>query len=275
MVDEFLQTQQHPDLVQSETSETRSYGIYDNDPYLEEAIKQGWKPPEEFEGDPKDHKSPKNYVEYGNLLAEKKKLSSHIESTNAQLKSLADMFVNMNQKNLETVRQEYEERLQAAADLGDYDEVQNMSLQIYQLKQQEQQRIQQENQKIYGDFVAKNSDWLDYTNNPQLAQKAETLFSQYRQNYPQASYQQVLDQVENDIRSVYLKTQTPPVPKDTYNPTASAVNKSAYTSKESDTSQFSSLTQEQKDEYNRWAASFKQSGIVYTKADYIKDLNKR
>src|SRR5574343_553334 len=84
---EELQVQVEQNVLESQTTETPAVTV---DPFEEQAREQGWKPKEEYEGDPNKWKPAKEFVERGELFGKIDTLGRELKETKKALKMLQE-----------------------------------------------------------------------------------------------------------------------------------------------------------------------------------------
>lgn len=82
-----LQVQVEQNVPESQTTETPAVTV---DPFEEQAREQGWKPKEEYEGDPNKWKPAKEFVERGELFGKIDTLGRELKETKKALKMMQE-----------------------------------------------------------------------------------------------------------------------------------------------------------------------------------------
>ena len=262
-VEEILQTADE-DTVELEASETTTPA-----PTLtkeeELAIKNGWKPKDQYAGDSSEWKTAKQFNDHARMV-------SRIMTQERDLENLKK-YMNLSQKQmqqsaLETARKELE-LAKEAGDFTAYEEARNKQV----LAEQGLQEIQKiSNEDIERIFLDRNKDWLDPTNSAQI-QETYQVALEARQDYPNDDYLKIMEVVERRIfdRHPEYRRQNTNIDKPIINNTASAVNRGVVTSQQKSKS-FNALAVEYQREYESMRRTMEKQGISYTKEEYVQGL---
>lgn len=231
------------------------------------ARKNGWKPKEEFAGDPSDHKTPKQFNDHARMIAKIKAQERDLEN----IKKYVELSKKQTQlEAMEAAKQELED----AKDLGDFDAYEQAAAKKAKAEQELQKTAQEEYAETERVFMERNADWLDPNNQTQVAEVVE-IAKQVATDYPGQPALKLMEIVERrimDNHPEYRRTN-PVLDKPVLSGTNSAVNKSAVTNNNSNNRTFNSLPQHLQREYESMRRSLEKTmKLEYTKEEYIQGL---
>ncbi len=168
------------------------------------ALAKGWKPKELFEGDPKDWRDSKTFLEKGELLdaihSLKKQSKEHKDTIEKLLEQQSKIAESSYKKALEDIQTKHREAVQ----IGDTEAAGKAALEMIELSKQEVKPSGASNSDI-ADFIDRNKSWFNYNSpeNASMTVYADKLEQQIRGNNPHFSQVQVLDLVEKDIKNKF------------------------------------------------------------------------
>lgn len=178
----------------------------------EQAGSLGWRPKDEFDGDPSDWVSAREFIARQSFFDKIKTQSSEIRSLRGDIQAMSQHFAQMRdveyKRALADLKSERKEAIQA----GDSDKAESMSDQIVEIETQRKEAVKPTNKTPVGNeefeaFKQRNS-W--YNTDTALTQKANVLGMGYANLNPQASPEEVLQYVENEMKTVTVKKTVAP-----------------------------------------------------------------
>ena len=180
-----------------------------SNPVEDQARAKGWRPESEFEGNPEDFVSAKEYMRVGEMIDRQKKLERQIEKQLGIINSVAKQNQDMYKKFQDAEVQGYQRAVeelrrdrQEALDVGDTVRADQITdeMNVYKetIKQGEQQAKQSPAwSPEVTEFVERNKSW--FGPNPQLTQLAMVRDRELRIRYPGKSEEDILQMVENEF----------------------------------------------------------------------------
>lgn len=238
--------------------------------YVEQAQAMGWRPKEEWAGDPEDFVEAKEYVQRKSFFD---KIST-ISKENKELKETLDKFKDHYSKVEEHARKaalaELKSRKKAALEEGDADAVVEIDEAIADFKIQEKQQEAQkeaESKTSQGDAPPELVQWRSrnswFGQDPEMTTQANALAMGYKAMGMAPI--DILDKVEKDIKKAFKEKFTNP-----NKAKATAVESAAAGAK----STASAGRFQPSDEERKIAAKFVKSGLFKTADDYYSQLQK-
>ncbi len=237
-------------------------GIPKANPMEEKAKAMGWRPQEEWEGDPEDWIDAKEYVGrkplFDNMAAIKRELKENQKALRALAQHHEKVREAEYQRALETLKAEKK----AALEEGNSDKVVEMDDRILDLKAQiksEEQAAKVASNQPHPNFLlwVERNTW--YAQDPMLRQKADEIGIGHAMSHPEKSADEVLEYVEREIKKTFRNPN-----KDR----SSAVDTS---SKEKKTSQKDDFVLSEEEE--NIMKTIVRSGVM-TKEEYIAELKR-
>lgn len=225
----------------------------------------GWKPLKEYEGDPSDWVTAKEFLGRQSFFDKIKAQSSEIRSLREDIKTMSQHFSQMKEVEYKRALAELKADRKEAISQGDTTKAESVSDQIVEIEAARKEIKAAPNQKAnygqeeFNEFKARNS-W--YNSDSDLTKRANILGMGYAQVNPNATPAEVLEYVEKEIRVQTKKTVTAPS-----SPAAGGL-KAAAGSKGGKFSE-SDLTPMQK----KMMDTFVSRGVL-TKEKYLEDLAK-
>lgn len=204
MADEGVITQGEPiDTPTGEQPQEKQYSKVET-----QALEMGWRPQEEWTGDPDDFVSAKEYVARKSFFDKIAHQSKEIKELKATLGEFSEHFRKVEDYTRKQVLEELKAAKKAALEAGDPDEVIRIDEAITDFKVNEkeleaQKKAKEEQPKsgelnpVYVSWKAKNS-W--YQADPKMTQFADKIAIGYRQLHPDSTPEQVLAEIETEVR---------------------------------------------------------------------------
>ena len=235
------------------------------------ALEMGWRPKEEFEGEPDDFIDATEFVRRKPLFEKIDNVGKELRETKKALRALQAHHEKVKDAEYQHALKSLREEKKAALEAGDADALIEIDDKIADAKAAEllnKNQQQQEASKPHPNFVqwvAKNN-W--YKENQELRTVADQIGTGYAVKNPEMGPDEVLKYVEGRIRKLYPETFTNP-------------NKSRPSAVEGSTSTPASRVPNEEDNSNyqlsdderRVMMTFVRQGIM-TKEQYIADLKK-
>lgn len=240
-----------------------------------EAQELGWRPKEEYNGDPEHWKDAQAFVEDGERVlpivrSQLKKARAELEAKDAEVSEKLERMTRLTQSMLDRQKAQHQSELDTikaqmrdAAATGDVDEYARLEAKRDTLEKSKPDEPAQDNSTVESAWIAKN-DW--YTKDFELAREAQA-YSQWLAGQPNPP-----DMASNLARvETYIKEKFPekfgatPKPKPNGHPAVEGGNLFPSGGKKSQG--FDSLPKEAKDAYSQFVAS----GVEISKEDYAKE----
>ena len=211
-MDEVIQSapveEQQPQAEVSQPQEQQPH--IETDPYESEAREQGWRPKEEFEGDPDKWRPAKEFVERGELFGKIDTLGKELKETKKALKMLQEHHSKVKETEFKRAIDELKTLQKKHLEEGNSDEYIKTSELLTDLKAEQKARevIQQQQAEVsknqvdprFTDWVAKNA-W--YNKDNEMKQFADTLGLGYAQANPGVDPDVVLEYVSKQVKMAF------------------------------------------------------------------------
>lgn len=250
-------TQESPDYTEVEQS----------------ALKQGWKPKDQWEGDPDQHRSAREYLDRGELLGK-------IKSQNAKLDEFNRTLAVMSEHNKKVYAAGYEKALgdlklqkKEALREGDADAVMEIDDKIDETKEA-LRNIKNTNTTPQGPSVT-TQNWLQenewYAKDRVMRAAANEMAVEYVKSHQNASEEQIYDYIDKEIRKELPEkfgkkaATTAPNPDGQSRKVTTSGGKSSMT--------FEALLDTMDDDQARIAKTLVKTGAL-TKEKYVEDYQK-
>lgn len=188
--------------TESATSATPGKDSSDYTEVEQSALKQGWKPKDQWEGDPDQHRSAREYLDRGELLGK-------IKSQNAKLDEFNRTLAVMSEHNKRVYAAGYEKALgdlklqkKEALREGDADAVMEIDDKIDETKEA-LRNIKNTNTTPQGPSVT-TQNWLQenewYAKDRVMRAAANEMAVEYVKSHANASEEQIYDYIDKEIR---------------------------------------------------------------------------
>lgn len=168
------------------------------------ASQHGWKPEAEWEGDPGEWRSAKEFLDRQSLFDKIDSLKSTIWELKRDYRTVHESVAKAERAKYETEIAELKRERKQAAKEGDTEKVVEISDQIEQAQQNVKQAVavpaQQGPDPAFSEWVTENK-W--YVNNKDMKADADAFGFAYKNDNPNASFQDVLKHVNAKMRKVY------------------------------------------------------------------------
>ena len=210
-MDEVIQAAPVEEQQPAEVQQTEQQQPHiESDPYESEAREQGWRPKEEFEGDPEKWRPAKEFVERGELFGKIDTLGKELKETKKALKMLQEHNSKVRETEFKRAVEELKGLQKKHLEEGNSDEYLNTTELLTDLKAEQkarevlnqQQAAEQRNQvdPRFTEWAAKNS-W--YEKDADMRQFADTLGLGYAQANPGVDPDVVLEYVSKQVKQAF------------------------------------------------------------------------
>ena len=210
-MDEVIQAAPVEEQQPAEVQQTEQQQPHiESDPYESEAREQGWRPKEEFEGDPEKWRPAKEFVERGELFGKIDTLGKELKETKKALKMLQEHNSKVKETEFKRAVEELKGLQKKHLEEGNSDEYLNTTELLTDLKAEQkarevlnqQQAAEQRNQvdPRFTEWAAKNS-W--YEKDADMRQFADTLGLGYAQANPGVEPDVVLEYVSKQVKQAF------------------------------------------------------------------------
>lgn len=230
------------------------------------AREMGWRPLEEWDGDPDDWRNAREFVDRKPLYEKIDHLSRSLKDTNRVLKALQEHHSKVKEAEFKRAIEYLKTQKKTALEEGDADKVIAIDDQLVDLKANQQRLVETEQpvqtNEVHPDFAAwvARNQW--YANNREMRRVADSVGLDYAADHPDASPSDVTKFVEARIKKMYPeKFENPNRSK------ASAVDTSSQSAKPGKSSDKFEMTEEEE----RVMKTFVRSGAL-SKEEYIEQL---
>lgn len=180
-----------------------------------QAMEEGWAPKDKWKG-PEDEWVPaKAFLKYGRVESELKRTRSEASQKEKTIKAMKEYYLNMKEDAKKEVLDSFRRQKREAIKNEDYQEVAKLDLQIDELSQNLDRKFKQHDEVLqnvdkstptpppeFFEWNKKNS-WYVLGETGGMTREADALSIAYRQMYPNSSYSDVLNYVEQTIKSRY------------------------------------------------------------------------
>ena len=234
-----------------------------NDPYEDQAREQGWRPKEEFEGDPEKWKPAKEFVERGELFGKIDTLGKELKETRKALKMLQEHHTKVKEVEYKRAVDELKALQKRHLEEGNSDGYLEASELLTDLKAEQKAR-----EAVSAAQPAQTdprfSSWIDanpwYTKDPDMREYADVVGLGYANKHPGIDPEDVLKYVSVQVKSFFKdkfknpNRERPSAVEGNSTPTAS--NKSSF---------------ELTDDERRVMNTFVRAGVM-TKDEYVAQV---
>jgi hypothetical protein len=230
----------------------------------DKAREQGWRPKEEFDGDPSKWVSAETFVAKGELIDRIEALGKKLKDSEKTIGMLKEHHTKVKETEFKRAVDFLKSQKKAAYENGDVDKIIEIDEKIAEVR--ETQKAQKEQEQInetpeaHPDFISWASENKWYERNSEMRADADTFGEAYARNNPSKTPREVLDYVTNKIKKAY--------PEEFTNPNRSKPNGVEGGGTRQGTSKDSfTLTEEEAKVMN----TFIRNGVM-TKEEYIKEV---
>ena len=177
-----------------------------HDPYEDQAREQGWRPKEEFEGDPEKWKPAKEFVERGELFGKIDTLGKELKETRKALKMLQEHHTKVKEVEYKRAVDELKALQKRHLEEGNSDGYLEASELLTDLKAEQKAR-----EAVSAVQPAQTdprfSSWIDanpwYTKDPDMREYADVVGLGYANKHPGIDPEDVLKYVSVQVKSFF------------------------------------------------------------------------
>lgn len=175
-------------------------------PVEEQAMEMGWRPKEEWQGNPEDFIDAKNFVRNKSLFDKIDHLSKRVKDQDKALNMLKEHHAKVEEATRQQVIVELKKAKRSALDEGDADKVIEIDDEIAKqraLEAFEKSKVKTQPEGLHPEFVnwVEGNSW--YAQDISLRDEADTLGLAYKQRNPDKEPKEVLDYVAKQIKKLY------------------------------------------------------------------------
>ena len=229
------------------------------DPIEEHARAKGWRPESEFNGNPEDFVSAKEYMRVGEMIDRQKNLERQLKAVAKQNQDMYKKFQDAEIQGYQRAVEELKLSRQEALEVGDAARADQITDQMNSYKEtinQEQQKAKQAQvSPDVVDFCERNKDWFRV--DQKLTQLAIIRDHELRIKHPEKTDSEIFQIVENEF-SPRKRANPPPVA--TPSRSSESVSKTKFS--------INDLTRDERDVFN----GIKQADPNFTVDQYVKQL---
>lgn len=253
--------------IQTEVSEVAEQSTPEVvDSYTQQALEQGWKPKEEYQGDPGKWKEAKEFVERGELFKKIDTMGKELKETRRALQMLKEHHNKVKEVEYSKAVNELKQLQKKHLEEGNSDGYLETTELLTDLKAEQKAReVVQEVTPAQPDprFVSWVTDNKWYNNDPEMRQFADAVGMGYAQTNRNLSPEEVLAYVTKEVKERFKdKFVNPNRAKSTL---VGSSNTSAGTSTKNDI--------ELTDDERRVMNTFIRTGVL-TKEEYLSEIKR-
>jgi hypothetical protein len=228
------------------------------------AREQGWKPKEEYEGDPTKWVSAETFVAKGELIERIEALGKKLKDSEKAVKMLTEHHSKVKETEFKRAIEFLKAQKKQAYENGDVDKIIEMDDKIAEVREtQKAQKAAEEVEEapeLHPDFVSWVSDNKWYKSNNEMKAEADAIGQAYATNHPDVSPEKVLEYVTGRIKKLY--------PEEFQNQNRNRPSSvEGGSGRQAASSEAFSLTEEEKKVMN----TFIRNGVM-TKEEYMKEV---
>lgn len=172
------------------------------------AMEKGWKPKEQFSGDPSEWKPAKQWLEFGELLDTVHTLKRKDEEKQKQIETVLEISKKAQEKQREQILKELKQQHREAVEIGDVDAADKVVEEIHKIKNEEtipqatsKPLIGQEDMNA---FMERNKHWFnDEPENFKMRQEAIDYDAYLLKTQPSIPPKERFERVERMVKSNY------------------------------------------------------------------------
>ena len=253
--------------IQTEVSEVAEQSTPEVvDSYTQQAVEQGWKPKEEYQGDPDKWKPAKEFVERGELFKKIDTMGKELKETRRALQMLKEHHNKVKEVEYSKAVNELKQLQKKHLEEGNSDGYLETTELLTDLKAEQKAReVVQEVTPTQPDprFVSWVTDNKWYNSNPEMRQFADAVGMGYAQTNRNLSPEEVLAYVTKEVKERFKDKFVNP------NRTKSTLVGSSNTSAGTSTKNDIELT----DDERRVMNTFIRTGVL-TKEEYLSEIKR-
>lgn len=177
----------------------------------QEAISKGWRPKDEWKGDPDEWKSAKLFLKEESLFERVKSQSNSIKDLKLQVESLVKWNTTIEKTATEKALLKLQEQLEQSAVEGDVDAVKKVTNELVELKTKtlkssEAPLVENDDIKTQVvDFAIKNKEWFNDLSDENLKMKEFAIKQEVKlkESNPHVDYAQILLAVKEKVKEQF------------------------------------------------------------------------
>ena len=235
-----------------------------SDPYEAQAREQGWKPKDEYEGDPDKWRPAKEFTERGELFGKIDHMGKELKETRKALKMLQDHHSKVKETEYNNALRELKALQKKHLEEGNSDGYLETTELLTDLKTEQKAReVVTENTPAQPDqrFITWTQENKWYGSNPEMREFADTVGMGFANRNPGIDPEDVLKYVTKEVKARFKDSFVNPnrsKPSSVEGASAPAANKSSF---------------ELTDDERRTMNTFVRAGVM-TKDEYIAEVKK-
>lgn len=172
------------------------------------AREQGWRPKEEFEGDPSKWVSAETFVAKGELIERIESLGKKLKDADKTIKMLTEHHSKVKESEFKRAVEFLKSQKKVAFENGDVDKIIEIDEKIAEVKetqkaQKQQEQVNNETPEVHPDFTSWVSENKWYNKNSEMRADADAFGEAYARNNPNKTPAEVLEYVSTKIKKAY------------------------------------------------------------------------
>ena len=178
------------------------------------AREQGWRPKEEFDGDPGKWVSAETFVAKGELIDRIEQLGKKLKDSEKTIKMLSEHHTKVKESEFKRAVEFLKSQKKLAYENGDVDKIIELDDKIAEVREtQKAQKVQEEvnetpeSHPAFQSWVSENK-W--YEQDKEMRSDADAFGEAYARNNPDKTPQEVLEYVTKKIKKAYAEKFTNP-----------------------------------------------------------------
>jgi len=264
MEDKVIITPSGDEPVVQQTTQPEQTEVTPTDSYESQAREQGWKPKEEYEGDPEKWKPAKEFVERGELFGKIDSMGKELKETRKALKMLQEHHSKVKETEYNNALKELKALQKKHLEDGNSDGYLEATELLTDLKTEQKAReVVTQNTPAQPDqrFISWANENKWYQTNQEMRDFADTVGLGYASRNPGLDPEEVLKYVTAQVKSRFKDSFVNPnrtKPSSVEGASAPAANKGSF---------------ELTDDERRTMNTFVRAGVM-TKEEYIAEVKK-
>lgn len=172
------------------------------------AREQGWRPKDEYEGDPSKWVSAETFVAKGELIERIESLGKKLKDADKTIKMLTEHHQKVKESEFKRAVEYLKAQKKQAYEAGDVDKIIEIDEKIATVRETQKAQTAAEKEAVreegpHPDFVAWVTDNKWYEKNSDMRADADLFGEAYARNNPDKSPQEVLEYVTKKIKRAY------------------------------------------------------------------------
>jgi len=204
-----IEPEANQEETKASTTDTDSVGTGSTSSIEDTAREQGWRPKEEYEGDPSKWVSAETFVAKGELIDRIEQLGKKLKDSEKTIKLLSDHHQKVKESEFKRAVEFLKAQKKAAYEQGDVDKIIELDDKIAEVrdtqkaqKQQEAVNAEPETHPAFQSWVSENK-W--YEKNSEMRADADAFGEAYARNNPDKTPADVLEFVAKKIKKAYAE----------------------------------------------------------------------